>query len=70
MTQTEDRIVALETALTHQESVVQDLNEIVLDFATRIERLERQALAMAARLAAAESESPGSGADDRPPPHW
>ncbi len=70
MTQTDDRIVALETALTHQESVVEDLNAIVLDLATRIELLERQARELAARLAAAESELPGAGQDDRPPPHW
>lgn len=70
MTQTEDRIAALEIALTHQERLVEELNAVILDQAARLEWLERQARALAERLIAAEEAMPDAGSRDRPPPHW
>lgn len=70
MTSTEDRLSTLEIALTHQERIVEDLNAVILDQATRLERLELQAKALAARLVTAEAASPDSAPNERPPPHW
>ena len=70
MTTTDDRLSTLEIALAHQERVVEDLNAVVLDQATRLERLERQAKALAARLVTAEAALADSAPNERPPPHW
>jgi SlyX protein len=70
MTQTQDRLASLEIALTHQERSVEELNAVILDQATRLERLERQVEMLARRLIVAEEALPGTGAEDRPPPHW
>ena len=59
---------ALEMALAHQERLVEELNAVILDQATRVERLERQAKLLATRLVAAEAELPGARSEDRPPP--
>lgn len=70
MTTTEDRLSTLEIALTHQERIVEDLNAVILDQATRLERLELQAKALAARLVTAEAALPDTAPNERPPPHW
>lgn len=70
MTQTDDRLASLEIALTHRERSVEELNAVILDQATRLERLERRVEMLANRLIVAEEALPGAGAEDRPPPHW
>lgn len=70
MTETEDRLASLEIAFTHQERVVEELHAVILDQATRLDRLERQAEMLAKRLIVAEEALPAPGSDDRPPPHW
>jgi uncharacterized coiled-coil protein SlyX len=70
MSHEEDRIAALEIALTHLERLVEELNAVILDQATRLDRVERHAAALSDRLTAAEEALPGAGSEDPPPPHW
>lgn len=69
---TDARLTRIETALAHQDRLIEDLDIIVRDQAQRIVRLERRIEALAAGLRAAREDNPPDGAPpvDPPPPHW
>ena len=62
----EERVTELEVRLAYQDKVIAALDDVVRDFAARVERLER----------AARAPRPAAGADasldppDEPPPHY
>jgi uncharacterized coiled-coil protein SlyX len=63
----EDQLIDLEIRFTHQGKVIATLDEVVREFAARVERLERQ-------LTALQSQTPppgnAGGTLDEPPPHY
>ena len=65
----EDRVTELEVRLAFQDKVIAALDDVVRDFASRVERLER-----AAREPRPPGEADGAidaiDAPDEPPPHY
>ncbi len=69
-TDTDDRLVAIETKLAHQELLVDELNKVLTDQQARLSQLEEHARNLTERLQAiGESAVPG-GPDDERPPHY
>ncbi|OAI31041.1 hypothetical protein A1351_07095 [Methylosinus sp. R-45379] len=60
------RLVALETALAHQDKTVADLNDVIASQWRRIDALERQI----ARLREEFQTLGHRDAPERPPPHY
>ena len=59
----EEQLIDLEIRLTQQAELIATLDEVVREFAARVERLERHA----------GGGAPGQGtirSDDEPPPHY
>ena len=65
----ESRIIELEGLFTHQQKLIQDLNEVILDQQRRLERFELHAAHLAARTEAmlASVEMPSRPEDEKPP---
>jgi SlyX protein len=63
---TDDRIIELEVRIAHQDKVIAALDDVVREFAVRVERLERQL----GELRAAADSAPPIGPADEPPPHY
>jgi uncharacterized coiled-coil protein SlyX len=59
----EERLTELEIRLAYQEKVIAALDEVVRDFAARVERVERW------QKEREQSETP-FGPPDEPPPHY
>lgn len=67
----EDRLIALEIALAHQDRLVEELNAVVRDQADRLDQLQAQLRHLAGRIAAAEASLPDAADEANvPPPHW
>ncbi len=68
----EDRIIDIETKLAHQEQLLDELNAVVTDQQSRIDRLTERCDSLLSRIRAmgegggAEAGSP----DDERPPHY
>ena len=58
-------IVDLEVRVAYQERTISQLDEVVCELATRIERLEHQLRELRDRVNAAPDDTP-----DTPPPHY
>ena len=66
----EARIVELEGLFTHQQKLVQDLNEVIVDQQRRLSLCESHAARLSARtesILASMEEAPRSLEDDKPP---
>lgn len=63
----EDRIVELEIKVSFQEKALRELEDVVTQYATRLDALGREVEALRARL-----DDGGDGGDivDEPPPHY
>lgn len=63
----EDRLTVLETKVTYQDQVIEDLNNVVIELRWKLEKLEKQYKELA-------SEIKGSNLKDQslevPPPHY
>jgi SlyX protein len=66
----DDRIAELEMALAHQERLCDELNEVVLGQAGRLDALERRMAALLDRLSALDADGPAAPPADVRPPHW
>lgn len=64
------RLEAVETALAHQQRVVEDLEQVVRDQWKQIDHLTRLASGLADRLGEAENRLRQVGPAEPPPPHW
>ncbi|MEM9491720.1 MAG: SlyX family protein [Myxococcota bacterium] len=62
----EERIIALETRVAYQDHLLASLDEVVREFAGRVEQLERAV----AELRAAGLGMDDHGPADQPPPHY
>ena len=67
----QDRLTRLEEHLAHQNSVVEDLNEVVTELRSEIDLLNRRVATLMQRAAEQEADNLSSAplADQRPP-HW
>ena len=65
---TEDRLVDIETKLSYQEDLVEELNKTVYQQQQKLERLQAMCEALARELRAlAEAGNDGKSANKRPP---
>jgi SlyX protein len=63
----EERLIDLEIRLVHQDKTIATLDDVVREFAARVERLERQLAEVRRSHEALES---GSGTPHERPPHY
>ena len=66
----DSRLIALETRLTHQERMAEDMSEVVAAQAQTIDMLTQQVKLLRDRLAEMAAGWSSSPQDDRPPPHY
>lgn len=70
MSEANDRIEALESALAHQDRLVEDLNGVLSEQWTMIDRLRKEVEHLRDRLGQLEYETRKAPADEAPPPHY
>lgn len=63
----DDRLIELEASHAYLTKRVADLDDVVLEFTRRVERLERQVLVLSQRL---EEVGESGERDEAPPPHY
>lgn len=61
----EERIIALETRLAYQDRLIEDLDEVVREFASRVEKLEHELAEL--KKTVLEGTPDIGGAQDKPP---
>lgn len=64
------RLDALEIRITHQDQMIEDLNETITAQWKEIDRLKREIERMSDRIASAEASIGPEGGEEPPPPHW
>lgn len=68
---TSDRLDKLEEHLSHQTSVIDELNAVVTAQAGQIDRLQSRVALLMKRAAEQETDSmSGAPMNDQKPPHW
>lgn len=67
MSAADQRLIELEIRIAHQDRVIAALDDVVREFATRVQRLERTVDDLRATAAAG---APPIGPADEPPPHY
>lgn len=60
----EDKIIDLEIRIAYQDKLIESLDDVVREFSQRVERLERQVVALR------EGASSQVGPANEPPPHY
>ncbi|MFC1592110.1 SlyX family protein [Thermodesulfobacteriota bacterium] len=66
----EERLIALETKVAHQEYTISELNEVVYQQQKQIDQLEETCRRLAGRVKALMSAGEDEPAADEPPPHY
>ena len=66
----EQRLVALESRLSHHERMAEELSEVVARHARDIDILTVEVRRLRERLGEVEAGWSGSPQDDKPPPHY
>lgn len=61
----DERLIELETRVAYQEKLLSDLDEVVQDFAKRVERIEKRLRSLAQNEPREEMEP-----HNTPPPHY
>ncbi len=64
------RIDRLETHVAHQEQMIEDLQKVIADQWTDIERLTRKLAALGSRVEAVEEQADAPAPAEPPPPHY
>lgn len=62
----DERIIVLETRIAYQDHLLASLDEVLRDFTSRVDRLER----VVKELRAAGAGMPDTGPANQPPPHY
>jgi SlyX protein len=66
----EDRMVALESKLTSQEDLLDELNQTVYRQQKKIDQLEELCIALAKRISNVQSQDAGDMLANERPPHY
>lgn len=66
----DERLVDLETRITHQDQTLSELNEVITDQQARIMRLEKLCASVADRVQSIAEALPEGGGGDERPPHY
>ena len=66
----EQRLMALESHIAHQDGTIEDLSEMVNKKWATIEALQRELSQMQARLGRVEDDTGPAQPDHQPPPHY
>ena len=66
---TEARLVELESRLTEQERVIEQLNEVLIEQGLGLERLVERVRTLTESLGSSSNDASG-GAAEPPPPHY
>ena len=67
----QDRLTRLEEHLAHQNTLVEELNEVVTEQRTEIDQLNRRVSMLMQRAAEQEADNQsGAPLADQRPPHW
>jgi SlyX protein len=66
---TESRLVELESRLTEQERVIEQLNEVVIEQGLGLERLAERVRTLTESLGSSSNDASG-GSSEPPPPHY
>lgn len=66
----ENRIIELETKISYQEHLLQELNEVVTSQQKQIDRLEKDLRRILEHLKASRSSGIARPEEDVPPPHY
>ncbi|HNP36576.1 MAG TPA: SlyX family protein [Woeseiaceae bacterium] len=67
---TDDRLIDIETRLTHQDQALHELNEVMTQQQASIMKLERLCAALAHRLADLGAAEGDASLPDERPPHY
>ena len=70
MTDYEQRLIALESRLTHHERMAEEMSEIIADQQRTIDLLTVQLRRLGDRMRDMAADWSPSPQDDRPPPHY
>lgn len=71
MTDYESRLTNLEEHLAHQNSLVEELNDVIVEQRKEIDLLKRRVAMLMQRAAEQEADNiSGSPLADQKPPHW
>jgi SlyX protein len=65
-----DRIDELEIRITHQDRIIEDLNQIVTEQWKQIDKLLRRVERLTERVESAETRLTSGQAPEPPPPHY
>lgn len=66
----QQRLVALESHIAHQDGIIEDLNGMVNRQWAEIETMQRKISRLEERLSRAEGDLEAAQPDDQPPPHY
>jgi SlyX protein len=68
--ESEERFLALETRSAHQERMLGELNEVVIEQQRRIERLEAELQRTREQLLSVAASPVKDASEESPPPHY
>ena len=66
----DERLIAIETKLAHQERVVDELNIALTDQQSRLSELEAVCRSLLERVKSISDAAPASNSPDERPPHY
>ncbi len=66
----EKRLVEMETRLTYQDQLVEELNRLVFEQDKRMRALEETCKSLSKQLLDLAEDAPAAEIDDQPPPHY
>jgi len=66
----ENRIIELETKISYQDHLLQELNEVITSQQRQIDRLEKSMRRVLDHLKASQSSGIARPEEDVPPPHY
>lgn len=70
MGNSEEEIIELQTKLSFQEDLLENLNQVIIDQQNQITKLERTVEAIIAQMRSMQNSMDGNGQQQEIPPHY